>query len=191
MCPHTAIHVSSYYYICPHTTIHVSACAGVSSYYYTCVLILLYTCPLLPYMCPYAAIYVSSYYYICVLIPLHMCPHPIIYMCPHPTISAPLAVTAAHTLRIRPHTLAHTSAYVGYLICATRGHGCASVVVYMCPHTTTYVSAFFFRRTLRRLKRQLVRTCRRMLTYADVCGRIRRMQTYAACAYLPTYADVC
>ncbi len=51
MCPHTAINVSSYYYICvlillhmcPHTTI------CVSSYYY---------------MCPHTTINVSSYYYL-------------------------------------------------------------------------------------------------------------------------------
>jgi hypothetical protein len=45
----------------------------LSSYYYICVLILLY-------MCPHTAIYVSSYYYICVLILLYMCPHTAIYM---------------------------------------------------------------------------------------------------------------
>ena len=44
---HTAIYVSSYCYMCPHTT--------------TCVLILLY-------MCLHSTIYASSYYYICVLI---------------------------------------------------------------------------------------------------------------------------
>jgi hypothetical protein len=87
MCPHTAIYVSSYYYIsvlillsiCPHTaicvliTIHVSSYyyilvlipLYVSSYYYTCVLILLY-------MCPHPAIFVSSYYHIRVLILLHV-----------------------------------------------------------------------------------------------------------------------
>jgi hypothetical protein len=62
MCPRATICVSSYYYICilvllymcPRTTIYVS------SYYYTCVLVLLY-------MCPRTTIHVSSYYYICVL----------------------------------------------------------------------------------------------------------------------------
>ena len=59
--------------ILPRTAIYVS------SYYYICVLILLYMCPhtticvlILPYMCPHTTIYVSSYYYICVLILLHV-----------------------------------------------------------------------------------------------------------------------
>ncbi len=64
----------------------------MSSYYYICVLILLYMCPhttvyvcvlILLYMCPHTAIYVSSYSYICVLILLYMCPHTNIYTCPH------------------------------------------------------------------------------------------------------------
>ena len=52
--------------------------AQVSSYYYTCVLMLLY-------MCPHTTIHVSSCYYICVLILLYMCPQPdifFIYLCP-------------------------------------------------------------------------------------------------------------
>jgi hypothetical protein len=85
-CPHTL-------HMCPHTTILillcVSSCYYVSSYYYICVLILLYIlsssyhmCPHTTlylssyyYMGPHTTIYVSSYYYVCVLILLHMCPH--------------------------------------------------------------------------------------------------------------------
>ncbi len=67
----------------------------VSSYYYICVLILLY-------MCPHATIFVSSYSYGCVLILLRMCPHTptdvssysygcvliLLRMCPHTGVSA-------------------------------------------------------------------------------------------------------
>jgi hypothetical protein len=53
--------------MCPHTAIHVS------SYCYTCVLMPLY-------MCPHTAICVSSYCYICVLKLLHMCPHTAMYV---------------------------------------------------------------------------------------------------------------
>ena len=45
-----------------------------SSYYYICVLILLY-------MCPHTTIYVSSYYYISVLILLYVSAHYYIYVC--------------------------------------------------------------------------------------------------------------
>ena len=86
---YTPIYVSSDCYIwvlillmCPHTNKHVS------SYYYICVLILLYTCPhntvcvlILLYVCPHTTIgglillCVYSYYYMCVFIVLYMCPH--------------------------------------------------------------------------------------------------------------------
>jgi hypothetical protein len=64
MCPHTAKYVSSYYYICVLMLLYMRLvqaaprCRGV--YAYICVRILLYTCP-------HTTIYVSSYYYICVL----------------------------------------------------------------------------------------------------------------------------
>jgi hypothetical protein len=45
--------------------LYCDATIYVSSYYYMCVLILLY-------MCPHTTIYVSSYYYIRVLILLYM-----------------------------------------------------------------------------------------------------------------------
>jgi hypothetical protein len=74
MRPHTPTHVSSYYctcvlillYMCPHTAIYLLV--YVSSHSYTCVFILLY-------MCPHTAIYVSSYCYICVLIMLYVSSH--------------------------------------------------------------------------------------------------------------------
>jgi hypothetical protein len=78
--------------------LYICSSIYVSSYYYICVLILLY-------MCPHTTIYVSSYYYICmkihqrriyyyicVLILLYMCRYYIssalvlLYMCPHTTI---------------------------------------------------------------------------------------------------------
>ncbi len=78
----------------------------VSSYYYICVLILLYVCPHVAYMsmlstlrpfrrscsmcvcmCPHSNTYVSSYYYISVL-HNYMCVVIQQYMCPHTTIHA-------------------------------------------------------------------------------------------------------
>ncbi len=68
-------------FVCPHTTIYVSSSYYVSSYYYICVLILLYTCPHIIYMCPQATVYV--------LILLYMCPHARdAAMCPHACITS-------------------------------------------------------------------------------------------------------
>ena len=53
MCPHTAIYVSSYFYICllrPPAAIYVSSC-----FFYNSI------CVLQLYMCPHTAIYVSSF----------------------------------------------------------------------------------------------------------------------------------
>jgi hypothetical protein len=61
MCSHTAVSVCSYYYICVLILLYVSSYCYVFSYCCICVLILLH-------MCPHTAIYVSSYCYICVLI---------------------------------------------------------------------------------------------------------------------------
>jgi hypothetical protein len=76
MCPHTTIYVSSYYstcvlillYICPHTAIYVS------SYYSVCVLILLYVSAYY-YVCVLIPQYVSASYFICVLVLPYTCPH--------------------------------------------------------------------------------------------------------------------
>jgi hypothetical protein len=51
-------------YVCPHTTICVAESVDWAPYFYTCVLILLYTWQSL-WIGPHATIYVSSYYYIC------------------------------------------------------------------------------------------------------------------------------
>ncbi len=51
VCPHTAVYVSSYYYMCPHTSAVSTAKATVAG------------------VCLHTAIYVSSYYHVCVLIP--------------------------------------------------------------------------------------------------------------------------
>jgi hypothetical protein len=75
LCPHTAMSVSSYYYLCVlilldvclHTAIYVS-----SDYY----------------MCPHTTTYVSAYYYMCVSILLYMCPHITIYVSSDYCVSA-------------------------------------------------------------------------------------------------------
>ena len=65
ICPHAAIHVSSYCYItlymCPHAAIHAASC----------VLILLYNVIYVSsccYLCVLILLYVSSYCYLCVLV---------------------------------------------------------------------------------------------------------------------------
>ena len=69
--------------MCPHTTTYASSSFHVSSYYSTCVLILLCMCPHTTVLvssyyceCPHPAVHASSYYCISsVLILLHMDPH--------------------------------------------------------------------------------------------------------------------
>ena len=66
--PHTAICVSSYYYICVRILLYVSSSYSMCPHTTIRVLILLY-------MCPHTTTDVSSYYYLSsVLILLHMCP---------------------------------------------------------------------------------------------------------------------
>jgi hypothetical protein len=122
----------------------------VSSYYLTCVLILLY-------ICPNTTIYVSSYYHICVLILLYMCPHTTIYvssyyyiyMCPDTTIYVSL------DYYVCPHTTIYVSSYYSIYSGSTGGrkcinanqwaqqyHQCVLILLHMCPHTTIYVSSY-------------------------------------------------
>jgi hypothetical protein len=85
-CPHTTLSVLIPLNMCPHTTICTAASLTVhfSSYYYICVLILLYmsahTTKYLSsssyYICTATGptVQVSSYYSICLLILLYTCP---------------------------------------------------------------------------------------------------------------------
>jgi hypothetical protein len=112
MCRHTAVYVSSYYYMCPellyiyvprlrvHTDIYVSA------YCYICVRILLY-------MCPHTAVYVSSYYYICASSQSTLCTR----------------TTTSNSLRpicMCPYAAICVSSYC-YI--------CVLILLYMSPHT--------------------------------------------------------
>ncbi len=132
--------VSGALQVCPHMY--------VSSYYYICVLILLYMCPhtadvcwrLLTYegvsgalqVCPHTTIYVSSYCYICVLILLCMCPH--------------TADVCWCMLTYADVCVAGVSSYyyVCVLIQLTYADVCWRMLTYalqVCPHTTIYVSS--------------------------------------------------
>jgi hypothetical protein len=91
-------------------------CVHVSSYYYICVLILLYMCPHTTTM------YVSSCYYVCVLILLYMCPHTTIYVSSYCCICVLILL-----LYMCPHATMYVSSYY-----------------YMCPHTTIYVSSYYY-----------------------------------------------
>jgi hypothetical protein len=131
----TTIYVSSYYYICvlvllcmcPHTTmcvlilveIHARTCRSTSTtsprrYYYMCVLILLYVSSYY-YMCPLTTTFVSF------LAGTSMCPHT--NMCPH----------IPHVSR---DTRSHLQKYVY--------HVAAQVLLYVCLHTTKYVSSYYY-----------------------------------------------
>jgi hypothetical protein len=103
-----------YCYMCPHTTIYVS------SYYYICVLILLYMCP---HMCPHTTIYVSSYYYMCprttkqagpVDLPTnenYICVLILLYMCPRTTKQAGPVDLPTNENYTCPHTTIYVSSY--------------------------------------------------------------------------------
>ena len=165
MCPQTSICVLILLNMCPHTTgrgrarfllpcrparasrrgvcmcVHANSLLPrcyVSSYYYVCVLILLYMCLRTTFPCPrwrltrtHTSVCVSSYILLhvallppcrftttCVLIPLCMCPH----------TAFPSAIGGA----------------CRELAVASRLHMCPHTTVYLCPHTTICVSSYYF-----------------------------------------------
>ncbi len=66
VCPHTTIYVSSYYYVCVLIVLYMrSVCGGAGTTEHVLELVL---CICVLYICLHTAIYVSSFYYICVLI---------------------------------------------------------------------------------------------------------------------------
>jgi hypothetical protein len=86
--------------MCPHTTM--------------CVLILLYVCP--------HATYVSSYYYTCVLM-LYMCPHTtvcihiLLYMRPHTTVHVPCLPMPSRTVYVKASAGRHAIHKALYIAC--------------------------------------------------------------------------
>ena len=143
MCPHTTIYPD--YYICvlilrwthsavcvsPYCYIRIllqtSICVlilYVSSYYYMCVLILLY-------MCPNTTIYVSSYYYIRVPILINMCPHTTIYVSSCYYISSVLI-------------LLYKQVHVSLDAYDTAASVCVLILLYMCPNTAIYLSSYYY-----------------------------------------------
>ena len=151
----------------------------VSSYYYTCVLILLCMrrhitmCPHTPLhvsaysytcMCPHAPIHVSSYSYICVLVLLYMlhvssysymCPHTPIhvssysYMCPHPTIHVSVYLFYAEQVIV-----AHIS-----MLAASKA--CQQQVKSACPYDLLGVQVIVARIT----RRERIYVCVLILLY--------------------------
>jgi hypothetical protein len=97
--PHTAIHVSSCYYMCPHTTTYLAP----SYYDISSARILLYTCP--------HTIYVP-YCYIRVLAPYFQRPHATTLSCPHTTTSH---TTVLHAC---PHTAPCDAIRLCYMLVA-------------------------------------------------------------------------
>jgi len=93
-----------------------------SSYYYICVLILIY-------VCPYTAI-VFSYCYICVLILLYMCPHTAIDVSSYYACVLICVLMLQHILLyMYPHTAIYVSSY--YSVCVLI---CVLMLQHMCPH---------------------------------------------------------
>jgi hypothetical protein len=115
----------------------------VSAYYYICVRVLLYMCPRtrLLYMCRRTSIYVSSYYYICVGVLVCMWSHAGL-LC-----DASRSEASGHIYTLcdvqsllcdaseRPQLSTALSEY--YYIRVL-------VLLYMCPRTTIYVSAYCY-----------------------------------------------
>jgi hypothetical protein len=112
-------------------------------------------------MCQELLIYVSSYYYICVLILVYMCPHTCIYVSASHTciymcqelliyVSGATDTCVLILLYISPHTTIYVSGATDvssyYYICllillyVSRATDiCVLILLYMCPHTTIYV----------------------------------------------------
>jgi hypothetical protein len=130
--------------MCPHTTMYVSSQHYVSSYYYICVLILLYLSSYY-YICPHTTICVSSYYYICVLILLYVCPQTLPILSPTQTllVRACTAIYVSSNYYIRVHILLYVSAYLPQI-----PHNlvvlffCVLIPLYVCAHTTIYASSY-------------------------------------------------
>ena len=128
MCPHTTIYVSSYYYTC----VRILLCVFIL----LCVLILhinhsncaALTCPS-PARLFFFTLCVSSYYdcYIYVLMLLYMCPHTPVY------VSSCYYIGVVLLLYMCPYTAIHVSS--SYDVCVLI---LLCVCVSMCPHTTRY-----------------------------------------------------
>ena len=141
MYAHSSIHLTSSY-----PTLSLA-----SSYYYMCVLILLYMFLILLYMflillymflillymCPHTTVY-------CVLILLYICPHTTVYV-PHTTI-----YVSSYYYILCPHTTIYMSSYycicvlvLGALALRAEGRGVAGawcpISVYISPHATICV----------------------------------------------------
>ena len=150
-CLRTTICVSSYYYMCVRILLYVS------SYYYIFVLILLY-------ICPHTTICVSSYYYMCPLATIYMCPHAticvlmLLHMCPHATTYVPhisvldVALQARASLNFPPKHNGRTFGCIAgavsvdvdelrYVSSYWWAAICVLILLYLCPHTSLYVSA--------------------------------------------------
>ncbi len=106
-------------------------------------------------MCPHTSICVSSYYYICVLMLLYMCPHTSICVSSYYYIRVSPNITISHTYishtYMRTHiypvyACPHTTIFVSRPTSLPRGwvYMCPHIVYvsscYMCPHTAIYVS---------------------------------------------------
>jgi hypothetical protein len=135
----------------------------VSSYYYVCVLVLLYVCPYATrpsayrtswsksygsrslYMCPppRAAIYVSSYYYMCVLILLD---------CPHIGRAGARATAAGRYICVLVQLYVSLYYYTVCILLYMRlrtswSKSYSSASLYMCPpppRTVIYVSVYYY-----------------------------------------------
>ena len=110
--PHTAIYVSSCYYMCPHTNTYLAPLY----YYISSARIPLYTCP--------HAMYVP-YYYIHVFVPYFQRPFATTLSCPHTTTS--------HTTVL--HTCPHTAACDAICLYYMRVLILPYTSMYTCPHT--------------------------------------------------------
>jgi hypothetical protein len=184
---HPCICVLMLLHMCPHSVMCVLICEEswimpsnppslrytpiyVSSYYYICVLVLLYQAP----------IYVTSYCYICVLIQsycyirlLSICVLILLHMCPHTAISGSYLYVSSYY---------YTPPYP-YI--------CAYILLYLCHHTTVCQICSSMRTNGRLILLHMCSHTRGGHTsaYADVCCR---MPSYCCThQHTLTYAAVC
>jgi len=160
--------VSSYHYICPHTTIYVLIQLCVCPYTSICVLIQLHV-----HRCPHTTTYFSSCYYMTLCVSsLYLAPRSP-SMCPHSTrrsilillrvSSAPLScsMSVLILLFLYPHTT----------ICHLAPLSRSNIGV---PHTTIYVSSYYF-------MCHLAPRSRSMCPHTTTCVLIRPHVIYVSC----------
>jgi hypothetical protein len=164
---------------------------------YMCVLVQLY-------MCPRTTMYASSYYYICVLRLLYMCPDNaicvlilLLYTCPHTTTCCPNTGTLSSPA---PPRASHQRSYPLPLL---YHHSHICLLLYVCTHTTIYVSSYSYICVLILLYMCPHSICIYVSSYSttyvssfDICVLVLHVSSYYymcphTTTYVPSYYKIC